>query len=112
MQKYDIRTDVKFGNLVHMDLAAEAASHQPWFNQTLTQVNDSVVRLAVIEGEFHWHKHDKQDEFFLCMEGQLMIDVEGKGTVKLDPQQVSRTYLARYKQYLEDRERSLARART
>ncbi len=87
MQKYDIRTDVKFGNLQHMDIAAFAASHQPWFNQTLTQVNDSVVRLAVIEGEFHWHKHDNQDEFFLCLEGQLLVDVEGKGTVTLDPHQ-------------------------
>ena len=84
MPAYDIRTDVKFGNLVHMDLAAEAARHQPWFNQTLTQVNDSVVRLAVVEGEFHWHKHDEQDEFFLCLDGQLFIDVEGKGTVTLD----------------------------
>jgi len=85
MRTYDIRTDVKFGNLRHMDLAAEASLHQPWFNQTLTQVNDSVVRLAVIEGEFHWHKHDVQDEFFLCLEGQLLIDVEGGGTVTLDP---------------------------
>src|SRR3712207_8435507 len=52
----------KFGQLAHMDLRAEAAAHEPWFNQTLTSVNDAVVRLAVIEGDFHWHRHDRSEE--------------------------------------------------
>jgi mannose-6-phosphate isomerase-like protein (cupin superfamily) len=54
---------------------------------TLTQVNDAVVRLGVIEGDFHWHKHDDEDEFFYVVEGQLHIDVEDRDTVTLDPQQ-------------------------
>jgi mannose-6-phosphate isomerase-like protein (cupin superfamily) len=45
------------------------------------------VRLGVIEGDFHWHKHDEQDEFFLVLEGRLLIDVEDRGTVTLDPHQ-------------------------
>jgi mannose-6-phosphate isomerase-like protein (cupin superfamily) len=53
-------------------------------NQTLTQVNDSVVRLGILEGEYHWHKHDHEDEFFVVLEGQLLLDVEGKGTIVLD----------------------------
>ncbi|HEY3772963.1 MAG TPA: hypothetical protein VGL69_08225 [Solirubrobacteraceae bacterium] len=52
-----------------IDIDAEAATHEPWFNQTLTAVNQSVVRLGVIEGEFHWHKHDETDEFFLVLDG-------------------------------------------
>ena len=55
---------------------AEAAAHEPWFNQTLTQIDDAVVRLGIIEGDFHWHKHDDQDEFFLVLEGRLLIDIE------------------------------------
>ena len=60
---YDINLEDKYGQLALIDIAAEAAAHQPWFNQTLTSVNDAVVRLGVIEGEFHWHKHDAEDEF-------------------------------------------------
>jgi len=55
-----------------------------WYNQTLCQVNESVVRMAVIEGEYHWHKHDEDDEFFYVIEGQLLIDLEGR-TIELDP---------------------------
>jgi mannose-6-phosphate isomerase-like protein (cupin superfamily) len=55
-----------------------------WYNQTLCQVNESVVRMAVIEGEYHWHKHDQDDEFFYVIEGQLLIDLEGR-TIELDP---------------------------
>ena len=80
---YDIQLDDKFGSLTLIDVAAEAAAHEPWFNQTLTTVNDSVVRLGVIEGDFHWHKHDEQDEFFLVIEGRLEIEIEDSETVTL-----------------------------
>ena len=49
---------------------------EKWFNQTLCRVNDCVVRLGVVEGEFHWHKHDNEDEFFYVVEGKLIIDLE------------------------------------
>jgi mannose-6-phosphate isomerase-like protein (cupin superfamily) len=57
-----------------------------WYNQTLCQVNGSVVRLAVVEGEYHWHKHVDDDEFFYVLEGKLVIDLEGR-TVELAPRQ-------------------------
>ena len=84
---YDIRLDDKYGSLALIDIPAEIAAHEPWFNQTLTTVNESVVRLGIIEGDFHWHKHDGEDEFFLVLEGQLLIDIEGEETVTLDPHQ-------------------------
>jgi mannose-6-phosphate isomerase-like protein (cupin superfamily) len=84
---YDIKLDDKYGSLTVIDVAAEAAAHTPWFNQTLTTVNDAVVRLGVIEGDFHWHKHDDQDEFFLVLEGELVLEVEGSDSVRLRPQQ-------------------------
>ena len=86
-QDYDINLNDKFGSLQLIDLPAEIAAHEPWFNQTLTTVNDAVVRLGIIEGDFHWHKHDVEDEFFLCLEGRLLIDIEGADTVTLDPHQ-------------------------
>jgi mannose-6-phosphate isomerase-like protein (cupin superfamily) len=58
-----------------------------WYNQTLCQVNDSVVRLGILHGEYHWHKHDKEDEFFFTLDGKLIIDFEGNESVELHPQQ-------------------------
>ena len=85
MSDYDIHLDDKFGQLALIDLGAEASAHEPWFNQTLTSVNDAVVRLGEIEGDFHWHSHDAEDEFFLVLEGRLLIDFEDRDTVTLDP---------------------------
>lgn len=58
-----------------------------WYNQTLCQVNESVVRLGILHGEYHWHKHDKEDEFFFTLDGKLIIDLEDRGSVELHPQQ-------------------------
>jgi mannose-6-phosphate isomerase-like protein (cupin superfamily) len=81
--RYDIHLDDKYGHSRLIDVAAEAAAHEPWFNQTLTSVNDSVVRLGVLHGEFHFHKHDHEDEFFFVLEGELLLDIEGAATVTL-----------------------------
>ena len=81
--RYNTQLDNKYGNLTVIDIPREIASHQPWFNQTLTQVNDCVVRLGIIHGEYHWHKHDREDECFIVLEGELLIDIEDRGTVKL-----------------------------
>lgn len=84
---YQIHTDVKFRPLELIDVGALArACQEEWFNQTLTRVNDSVVRLGVLHGEFHWHKHDQEDEFFYVVSGRFLIDLEGR-TVELGPQQ-------------------------
>ena len=64
---------------------ADACRHQ-WYNQTLCQVNGSVVRLGVFLGEYHWHKHDDDDEFFYVLEGRLFIDLEDR-VVELQPRQ-------------------------
>lgn len=72
-----------FGHLELIDIPAEAAAHQPWFNETLASVNDAVVHLGVIDGDFHWHKQDEQDEFFLVLEGELSVDIEDADTITL-----------------------------
>jgi len=84
---YSINTDVKFPPLELIDVTGLAAACQDqWFNQTLCRVNDSVVRLGVLQGAFHWHKHDQEDEFFYVVEGRLLIDLEGR-SVQLLPGQ-------------------------
>ena len=83
----ELRDDDAFGPLELIDIASEASAHEPWFNETLLTVNDAVVRLGVVEGEFHWHKHDDQDEFFLVLDGELQIDLDGERTITLGPHQ-------------------------
>ena len=88
MPDYQINLEDRFGSLSLIDVGAEAAAvGDEWVNQTLTTVNDSVVRLGVVEGEFHWHKHDREDEFFLVLEGELEIEVEDREPFVLRPQQ-------------------------
>ncbi len=83
---YDIHLDVKFPALECIDVAGYAAQQTPWWNQTLSKVNDCVVRLGVIHGDFHWHKHDAEDEFFYVVDGRLLMELETK-TVELLPGQ-------------------------
>jgi mannose-6-phosphate isomerase-like protein (cupin superfamily) len=84
---YSINLSAKFGPLERIDVQALAnACQEPWYNQTLCRVNDCVVRLGVLHGEFHWHKHDDEDEFFYVVDGGLLIDLEGR-VVELKPQQ-------------------------
>ena len=85
--KYVINTDVRFRPLEVVDVQfLQQACREQWSNQTLCRVNDCVVRLGVIQGEFHWHHHDREDEFFYVVEGRLFIDLEGR-TVELTPGQ-------------------------
>jgi mannose-6-phosphate isomerase-like protein (cupin superfamily) len=83
----ELADDQIFGHLELIDVPAEAAAHEPWFNETLTSVNDAVIRLGVIDGDFHWHKHDDQDEFFLVLDGELLVDIEGSDTITLGQHQ-------------------------
>ena len=84
---YETRLNIHYQPLEVIDeKALSDANTYQWFNQTLCQVNDSVVRLGVVEGEYHWHKHDADDEFFYVVEGQLLIDLEDR-TVELAPRQ-------------------------
>src|SRR5216110_2566093 len=84
---YATHLDIKFGPLERIDVQAlvHACTHK-WYNQTLCRVNDSVVRLGVVQGEYHWHKHDNDDEFFFVLEGDFLIDLEGR-SVELHPRQ-------------------------
>ena len=84
---YETHLDILHGPLQVVDVRqiAGAVTH-PWWNQTLCRVNDSVVRLGVVQGEYHWHVHDDLDEFFFVLDGTLLIDLEGR-TVELAPQQ-------------------------
>lgn len=84
---YDTHLNIQFGPLEHIDVQklVDACRH-PWYNQTLCRVNESVVRLGVVKGEYHWHQHDAEDEFFYVVEGRFLIDLVGR-TVELGPRQ-------------------------
>jgi mannose-6-phosphate isomerase-like protein (cupin superfamily) len=85
--RYDIHTDEKFAPLEVIDVGVMAdACAEPWWNQTLCRVNDCVARVGVFLGEFHWHKHDREDELFYVIEGRLWLDLEGR-SVALAPRQ-------------------------
>lgn len=76
--------------LIEEELMADAA--HPWYNETLCHVNDSVVRLGVVEGSYHWHKHEEEDEFFYVVEGRLhidLIDPSDPATSEMNPRTIT-----------------------
>jgi mannose-6-phosphate isomerase-like protein (cupin superfamily) len=82
---YVTKLDVKFDHLQIIDIPRMISEcTDKWFNQTLTKVNESVVRIGIVEGEYHWHKHDNDDEFFFVLQGQLLIELEDR-TIELNP---------------------------
>ena len=84
---YSTHLNILFQQLAKIDVPALAETvKDQWWSQTLCQVNGSVVRLGVMRGEYHWHKHDDDDEFFFCLEGEFLVDLEDK-TIALKPQQ-------------------------
>jgi mannose-6-phosphate isomerase-like protein (cupin superfamily) len=84
---YTTLLDIKFDHLEKIDVTQIVSEvTDKWWNQTLTKVNNSVVRLGIVEGEYHWHKHDNDDEFFFVLSGQLLVDLENR-TIELNPNQ-------------------------
>jgi mannose-6-phosphate isomerase-like protein (cupin superfamily) len=84
---YTINLDTQFGFLELIDIPSLAAAcDKQWYNQTLCNVNDCVVRLGIMQGEFHWHKHDDEDEFFFVLQGKFIIDLENESII-LEPHQ-------------------------
>jgi mannose-6-phosphate isomerase-like protein (cupin superfamily) len=59
---------------------------EKWFNTTLSSVNDCLVRMGIFEGEFHWHHHEREDEFFFVYKGKLLLDLPDE-TLELVPGQ-------------------------
>ena len=84
---YVTKLDIKFDHLQRIDVPQMVKDcTDKWFNQTLTKVNDSVVRVGIVQGEYHWHKHDNDDEYFFVLEGKLLIDLQDR-TIELGPSQ-------------------------
>jgi mannose-6-phosphate isomerase-like protein (cupin superfamily) len=84
---YVTRLDIRYPALEVIDLPQIVDEvRDRWFNQTLCKVNDSVVRLGVMQGEYHWHKHDDLDEFFYVVDGEFLIDLQDR-TIALQPRQ-------------------------
>lgn len=84
---YNINTDIAYGPLELIDVGAMApACPRDWFHRTLCRVNDTVIRLGILHGEFHWHVHERKDEFFYVVDGRLLVDL-AEATFALGPGQ-------------------------
>src|ERR1700739_757785 len=76
---YATHLDVKFAPLTVVDVPGLVAQCQHrWSNQTLCKVNDSVIRLGVLQCECHWHTHDHDHQLFFVLDAQFIIDLEDR----------------------------------
>ena len=82
--EYIVKMEPRFAALERIDVGAVANSvTEQWYNETLCEVDDHLVRLGVLRGEYHWHSHEDEDEFFYVVDGKLLIELEGHPTVEL-----------------------------
>jgi len=82
---YTTKLDVRYNHLEKINVPKIINEcKDEWYNETLTNVNNSAVRIGIVKGEYHWHKHDNDDEFFFVLEGKLFIDLEDR-TIELNP---------------------------
>ncbi|MEA3177566.1 MAG: hypothetical protein QOI59_1089 [Gammaproteobacteria bacterium] len=78
-----------FAGLVPVDLKQQSDQvNEPYKNSVLFNVNQQCVRLAVMVGEYRWHRHPHSDECFLILEGELEIDLDEGRLVVLKPGQM------------------------
>ena len=85
---YTVKMEPRFAAMELIDIGAVADTvTEQWYNETLCKVDDHLVRLGVLRGEYHWHSHAEQDEFFFVVEGRLIIELEGRPSVALSPRQ-------------------------
>lgn len=80
---YNMQMDVKYDYLEKINVPEIVSScTDKWFNQSLCNVNSSVFRLGIFEGEYHLHKHDNDDELFFVLDGSIILETE-KGNFEL-----------------------------
>lgn len=80
---YKMQMDVKYDYLEKINVPEIVKNcTDKWFNQSLCNVNSSVFRLGIFEGEYHLHKHDHDDEVFFVIEGSIILETE-KGNFEL-----------------------------
>lgn len=56
---------------------------KPWSPIDVAQVNNQIIRLAIFEGEYHWHKHNEEDELFYVIEGEIKIQIKNMDDIIL-----------------------------
>lgn len=76
---------MKKGQLEVINVHKLIEDQTDYINFIVSEVNDHSLRIAVINGEFHWHKHEDCDELFYVLEGELFIDFENNETISLKP---------------------------
>ena len=68
-----------------IDLARKLALFQEtWSPKIVGRVNDCLVKLVKLQGEFVWHHHDDEDELFWVVSGRLRMELRD-GDVILEP---------------------------
>jgi mannose-6-phosphate isomerase-like protein (cupin superfamily) len=68
---------------INLERKIRDISGTPWSPIDITRTNDQVVRMALLEGEFHWHKHTNEDELFYVFKGKIIIQLKNQPNISL-----------------------------
>ncbi|MHA2038867.1 MAG: cupin domain-containing protein [Promethearchaeota archaeon] len=68
---------------INLERKVREIGGKPWSPIDIIRTNDQVVRMALVDGEFHWHKHTDEDELFYLLKGEIIIQLKGQPNINL-----------------------------
>ncbi len=76
-------------SLIVIEEKIKEIAGRSWFPVEVARVNDQAVRLALFEGEYHWHQHDNEDELFYVYSGKILIQLKDQADITLSAGEVT-----------------------
>ena len=75
--------------IINLEDKIKEIGGKSWSPVEVARINDQVVRMALLEGEYHWHKHKNEDELFYVIKGEIIIQLKGQADITLSKGQMA-----------------------
>jgi len=75
--------------IINLEDKIKEIGGKPWSPVEVARINDQVVRMALLEGEYHWHKHKNEDELFYVIKGKIVIQLKDQPNITLSEGQMA-----------------------
>jgi mannose-6-phosphate isomerase-like protein (cupin superfamily) len=75
--------------IINLEDKIKEIGGKSWAPVEVARINDQVVRMALLEGEYHWHKHKNEDELFYVIKGKIIIQLKDEPNITLSEGQMA-----------------------
>lgn len=75
--------------IINLEDKIKEIGGKSWAPVEIARINDQVIRMALLEGEYHWHKHKNEDELFYVIKGKIVIQLKDEPNITLSEGQMA-----------------------